>query len=84
MKAEMKLDNDMENFAVNLTDDCKTHEEWLAVVRFGLGTLMQNQLLLVEIIWREAEKRQLPPHKVSDQARFIFDELGLKLVLAEG
>jgi hypothetical protein len=87
MKPEMKLDNDAENFAVQLTDSCKSHEDWLAVIRYGLGTLMQNQLLFIEIIIREAtrqvERKNIASLKVSDEARFIFNELKLKLVLVE-
>lgn len=29
---------DPENFAIDLTDKCQTHEQWLTVMRFGLGT----------------------------------------------
>ncbi len=73
-----------ENFAVSLTDNCKTHGDWLSVVRFGLKTLLDNQLLLVEIISREAQ-RQLEKspdsHCIADEIRGIFNELGLQIVV---
>ncbi|HYE73500.1 MAG TPA: hypothetical protein VEF04_09215 [Blastocatellia bacterium] len=79
--------NDMEQFAVNLTDNCKMHEEWLSVVRFGLKTLLENQPLLIEIIAREAsrqlERKNLQSLVIADEVRFIFEELELKLVINE-
>jgi len=76
-----------ENFAIQLTDQCKSHSEWLAVVRYGLGTLLENQPLLIEIIVREAqreiERGHLPSsHVVADEARRIFQELGLRFEVA--
>ena len=76
-------DVDRENYAVKITDTCSTHQEWLALVRYGLGTLLQNQPLLIEIIVREAarelERGHIPgSHVVADEARRIFQELGLR------
>lgn len=78
-----------ENFAVTLTDQCKTHAAWLAVVLFGLGTLLENQPLLIEVITREAEREcdrfnssiQGASHHPSDHVRNILGELGLRLVV---
>jgi hypothetical protein len=74
---------EIENFAIKLTDDCETHEAWLAVVGYGMGTLLANQPLLIEIIIREAmkqlERQNLTGRVCSDEARFIFEELGLRL-----
>lgn len=72
---------EQENFAVNLTTQTKSHEEWLAVVRYGLGTLLTNQGLLGEIIVNEAvrEAEKVPTHKASDEVAKILRELGLKL-----
>lgn len=72
---------DDENFAVKITDDAKGHEEWLAIMRFGLGTLLKNQPLLMELIVREAEresKKNVAGHHLpSDEARHIMLELRL-------
>lgn len=74
---------EQENFAVELTSATKSHEDWLAVVRFGLGTLLTNQGLLGEIIVNEAarEAAKVPTHKASDEVAKILRELGLKLTL---
>jgi|GEM_PF-3018595 len=76
-------DAEHENFAIKLTDQCQTHKEWLAIVRYGLATLLQNQPLLIEIIVREAvreiERGGVPgSHVAADEARRIFKELGLR------
>jgi hypothetical protein len=76
-------DSERENFAVTITDTCNTHQEWLAVVRYGLGSLLENQPLLIEIIVREAvreiERGHMPSsHVAADEARRIFQELGLR------
>lgn len=75
-----------ENFAITLADNCKTHVEWLSVVRFGLKTLLENQLLLIEIITREAERQaqKTPGHTTADEVRQIFHELNLRLMVAQG
>lgn len=46
--------DEKENFALTLTDRCRTHSEWLAVVRYGMGTLLEDQRILMEVITREA------------------------------
>ena len=77
---------DMENFAVKLTDDSPDHQAWLAIVRYGIGTLMDNQPLFFEIICREAKKqlqrKNVPSLTISDEARFIFQELDLRITSA--
>lgn len=74
--------DDPETFAIDLTDYCKTHEEWLCVVRFGLKQLLENQPLLIEIITRRAcrmkEDDKLESRVPADYARQIFEELGLR------
>jgi hypothetical protein len=63
---------EMENFAVKLTDDAPNHEAWLAIVRF-------------EVIFREAQKqterKKTTGRAISDEARWIFEELGLRLIV---
>lgn len=76
---------DMEQFAISLADKCEDHEAWLAIVRFGLGTFMENQALMIEVIAREAAKqldrKQIKSLVIADEVRFIFQELGLCLKL---
>ncbi len=76
---------EMENFAVKLTDDSPNHDAWLSIVQYGIGTLLENQALFIEIIFREAAKqrdRKNVAHRaISDEARAIFEELGLKLTI---
>ena len=78
---------DMESFAVNLTDQSETHDDWLSIVRYGLGTLTENQPLFFEIIWREVAKMQkrhgITGRVVADDARQIFQELDLRICPSE-
>ncbi len=77
---------DPENFAIDLTDKCQTHEQWLTVMRFGLGTLLKNQPLLMECIVRESDREAhrfnkkcgAATHVPADHARTIMQELGLR------
>ncbi len=75
--------DDPETFAIDLTDYCKTQEEWLCVVRFGLNQLLENQPLLIEIITRRAcrMKEDAKLGVPADYARQIFEELGLRFTL---
>lgn len=72
-----------QEFIRNLDSACKTHDEWLALVRYGLGTLLTNQALLVEIIWieagREVARNGFKAAETYKTAARIFGELGLKL-----
>jgi len=76
-----------ENFAINLTDQCKTHDQWLTVVKFGMGTLLKDQHLLFEIIVREAEREAkrsgVDSHVAADHVASIMKELGLRLICAD-
>lgn len=45
-----------DNFAIDLTDKCTTDEQWLSVMRFGMQTLLDDPLLLMECIVRRATK----------------------------
>ena len=78
------MTTEQENFAVNLTAKCKTHDEWLSVVRFGLATLLENQRVFAEIIVSEAQRcaESVPDHKPSDHIGSILCSLGLKLSVA--
>ena len=72
---------EQENFVITLTDACQTHAEWLAVMRFGLLSLLDNQPLLIECIIREAQREAAkcaPSYQASDMARRIFEELNLR------
>lgn len=42
-------------FASNLLAQTKSYEEWLAVMRFGLPTLLQDQEVLIASILSQAE-----------------------------
>lgn len=79
---------DMEQFAISLADKCEDHEAWLAIVRFGLGTFMENQALMIEVIAREAvkqlDRKQIKSLVIADEVRFIFQELGLHLTVHPG
>lgn len=76
-----------ENFAIALCDQSKSHDDWLCIVRFGLKTLLENPVLLVEIISREADaqlgRKAIPSRVLADEIREIFQELKLKLVLSD-
>jgi hypothetical protein len=72
-----------DNFVVQLSDATPTHEAWLSLMRFGLGTLLNNQSLLAEILARESEReaKKMPSHVAGDELPHIMRELGLRIVL---
>lgn len=76
---------EIEQFAIDLTDRCANHEQWLSVINFGLGTFLENQPLMIEVIVREAqrqlERKNLPSLTIADEVRFIFQELNLSFTL---
>lgn len=72
------------HFVTDLIKNTQTHEEWLAVVRFGLGTLLQNQPLLIECIATEAERiaERAPTVTPTNHVVGILRDLGLQLSLS--
>jgi hypothetical protein len=74
-----------ETFVFDLMAQTESHDQWLAVVRFGLPTLIDKPELLIDIIAAEAcrQAEKVPSHKASDHAGSIFAELGLKLSLRD-
>jgi len=76
-----------ENFAITLTDNCKTEDEWLAVMRFGMGQLLDRPLLLMECIGRRAQrmKEESPVSSkvVADFASELMGKLNLRFEMCD-
>lgn len=74
-----------ENFVLKLAEATKNHSDWLAVVKFGLPRLLEeeNQELLFELVSRQASVivQRRPGMITADAIVQIFSELKLKLVL---
>lgn len=74
------------DFAIELTDKCRTDAEWLAVMRFGLDTLLKNPRVLMECIARRAEvlkqQSEFPSKVAADFAAELLDTLGLRFEVA--
>lgn len=75
-----------EPIALQLCRQTKTHEEWLTVMRFGMNTLLDDQLVLIDCIFQEAQReydRKDKPRNSQDVQTIaweIFEELELKIV----
>lgn len=69
-------------FAKQLTESAKMHGDWLAVVRFGLASLLEDQDFLLELILQEASRLTVEePLSNNDQEVIrIFKEVGLRLL----
>lgn len=78
-----------EQMAKQLCNSTKTHEEWLSVMRFGLNTLLGDQLVLIDCIFTEAQReydRKDKPRNTQDMQTIaweIFEELELKITNGE-
>lgn len=72
---------EQEPLAVQLCNKTTTHKEWLALMSFGMGTLLGDQEILVECIFAEAnrEKERGNKKEVTFTVVEIFDELELKI-----
>lgn len=86
MRDDTMASIDTEIFVIQLTDAAKSYEEWLSIMRFGLNTLLENQLLLMECILREAtrqnERSKIKTRVVVAEARQIMEELGLRFCMS--
>jgi hypothetical protein len=68
------VDTDMKKFVLDLTEHTD-YGGWLALMRFGMQTLLQDQKFLFNLILAENQKSSL-------EVGIILSDLGLKLVLA--
>lgn len=77
--------NKHENIATRLCNATNTHEEWLAVTRFGIDALIGDQITLIECVItearREKERGDKPRNKqeVPAIAWEILEELELEI-----
>jgi nitroimidazol reductase NimA-like FMN-containing flavoprotein (pyridoxamine 5'-phosphate oxidase superfamily) len=71
-----------EYFAIKLTDECDTQEQWRSVMLFGLESLLKSPSLLMECMVRRAQRQQeespVKSKAVSDYAANLINELGLR------
>lgn len=78
-----------EQLATQLCNSTKTHEEWLSVMRFGMNTLLGDQLVLIDCIFTEAKREKERADKPRNQQEVpviaweIFGELELKITNGE-
>ena len=73
-----------DSFIDDLLAASPDHDKWVAIVRFGLPTLLDDQRRLVELVIREAGRLELKGTE-RDAAGLvvgILNELGLRLVPA--
>lgn len=78
---------ELKNFIIELGTQTKTHDDWLAVMRFGMLTLLQNQDVLIELISIESARecmRDGRAHlKPSDCIFKILMELEIRFVMGD-
>jgi len=71
------------DFIYNMDEQCSTHDDWLVFVRFGMPTLIKDQDVLVELIYREAmreaQRSGQDEFRPAEFMKAILDELGLHL-----
>ena len=79
-----------EKFAISLMDQCNAdeREKWLSIMRFGMGTLIQNPKFLIDVICQRAKQEHEEKVKpsnwtVGEIAGELLDYLGLSFVEGE-
>ncbi len=45
-------------FATEMSMKVQSHQEWLALMNFGMGTLLQDQRSLIECVIMEAQRQR--------------------------
>ena len=71
-------------YVENLTAQCRSHADWLQVVRFGMGTLREHPRVLTEVVCAEAQRESARQGQTGPlhELKRICDELGLRFVAA--
>ena len=74
-----------EQFAVDLTDRTPEKSQWLAIMRFGMDSLLKEPKLLMELIVRRAvrehDESMIVSKQPSDFAVELVGQLGLKFAV---
>ena len=69
-------------YVYEMAGKTKTHKAWLDIMRFGLPALVDQQLVIVELVYEEAYKlAQVSGLKPYEEVSAIFEELGLRITL---
>lgn len=71
----------VETFAHRLAASCGTHSQWLSVMRYGLGTLLKDQQLLITLIDQETNREVRRGATPEYALQRIFSELKLQIAV---
>lgn len=74
---------EQQNFASRLAASTETHAGWMAVMNFGMGTLINEPAMLAELLCAEAIRlaEKNPTHNAADEIAGIMKELGLRFAI---
>lgn len=71
-------------FVLDMDSHCQDHGDWLALMQFGMPTLIKDQRVLVELLHREAQReagRESLRDSTGEYFMGLMDELGLRFVV---
>jgi hypothetical protein len=75
-------------FISDIDHQCQSHEDWLALVRYAMDKLIEDQDVLTELIAREAVRQagrsREAGHLRVQELRGVMAELGLRLTATDG
>lgn len=77
--------SELKTYVEGLLAGCATHEDWLTVVRFGLGALLEHPALFFGLVIKEAARMVEREESYLGDAgtiQIILDELGVRLTVA--
>jgi len=81
------MSDDEQDIAIELTDKCTTQGQWVSLMQFGLGTLLNAPDVLMECIVRRAERMKteavVQTKCTADYAAGLMRELGLQFAMKD-
>jgi hypothetical protein len=75
----MTKNEKQERFIKDLFDNCKTHDEFISVGRFGITSLLQDKHLFIHVLVQQAfnESEEKSPQDIAFSLSHIFNDLQL-------
>jgi hypothetical protein len=77
------MEDKQKKFVFDMDRQCAEHDDWLVLVRFGMPTLLKDQEVLLELIYREArrqsERDKVDVFRPAEYMQKLFEELGLHI-----
>ena len=77
--------DEQKQYVKKLIKQANLHDDWVAIMKFGMANLIKDESFLYELVRSYAERRPQPADAqidLSKEIKHLFDELGLEFSIS--